>query len=123
MLLCRTDNCIKNHFYCTLRKALRRINKFINLPKNKGKYKEIKNIILSKVIAVAEEKFERKLDVPEELIDKCCEIKNRLIKYSKDMIDAEDEQNEEELADLIDRIMDFNKAYKRKKNLKKSVKT
>lgn len=71
---------------------------------------------------MAEEKFERKLDVPEELIDKCCEIKNRLIKYSKDMIDAEDEQNEEELGDLIERIMEFNKAYKRKKNLKKSVK-
>jgi len=69
MLPGRTDNCIKNHFYCTLRKALRRINKYINLSKNKGKFKEVKNIILSKVIAVAEERFERKLDVPEDLID------------------------------------------------------
>jgi hypothetical protein len=28
-ILCRTDNCVKNHFYAKLRKSLRHLNKVI----------------------------------------------------------------------------------------------
>jgi len=37
-------------------------------------------------------------------------------------MDTEEEQYEEEIIDLITRIMLFNQAYKRKKNLKKPTK-
>ena len=70
---------------------------------------------------MAEEKFERKLEVPEELIDECADIKNKLIRYSKEI--ETEEQHEEELVELITSIMSFNKAYKRKKNRKKPAKT
>ncbi len=38
----RTDNCVKNHFYSTIRKAMRRINKFIAQMKRRNKKDNIK---------------------------------------------------------------------------------
>lgn len=85
----RSDNCIKNHFYCTLRKAFRRINRFISENKNKVRQKEIKNIVLSKIITVAEQRFETKLEVNEEMISTCEKIKNNLVRFSKDLLISE----------------------------------
>lgn len=59
----RTDNNIKNHFYSTLRKGIRVLNKVISEISDKGQMKEFKGPILSKLITVAEDKFDRKLTV------------------------------------------------------------
>ena len=48
----RTDNCVKNYFYCNLRKGFKKINKFLTLPANRGKFREIKMTVLQKCIAV-----------------------------------------------------------------------
>ena len=47
--LIRTDNDIKNHFYSTLRRSLRRINKKIGDDDSTNKIKEIKPGVLSKM--------------------------------------------------------------------------
>lgn len=56
----RTDNCIKNHFYSTLRKAVRRLNRFIANTKDRGEMKEIKPATLSKIITVSGERWDKK---------------------------------------------------------------
>lgn len=52
----RTDNCVKNHFYSKLRKALKKINKVINHVYRK-EFKEIKPNVLYRIVEVVEEKF------------------------------------------------------------------
>ena len=67
----RTDNCVKNKFYSALRKGMRKINKYIvNLKRklaiNKNIcIKEFKDVVLTKLIAVADKKYKEKLDVKE----------------------------------------------------------
>lgn len=50
-LLCRTDNSIKNHFYSTIRRCLRRINKFQGEKNSTLKMRNIKPYVLSKILA------------------------------------------------------------------------
>lgn len=49
----RTDNAIKNHFYSTLRRSLRRISKILGDKNNTNKVKEIKPSVLSKIFFLA----------------------------------------------------------------------
>jgi hypothetical protein len=64
MMSGRTDNCIKNKFYSTLRKGMRKTNKFIvnlkrKLMQNKNTcIKEFKDVVLTKLIAVADKKYD-----------------------------------------------------------------
>jgi hypothetical protein len=113
MWLLRTDNCIKNHFYCTLRKAFRRVNRYISENKSKVRQKEIKNIVLSKIISVAEQRFETKLDVNEAMILSCCNIKNNLIRFAKD--GSISETVEADLIGLIFEINEFSRNFKKRK--------
>jgi hypothetical protein len=56
----RTDNNIKNYFYSTLRKALRKVNTYVQLHKKEPQYrnvKEFKQQTLSKILTVAEKKY------------------------------------------------------------------
>lgn len=54
--LLRTDNCVKNHFYSKLRKAVRKINKII-YKSLKKEFKEIKTTTLYKIIEGMDAKF------------------------------------------------------------------
>jgi hypothetical protein len=61
----RTDNNIKNYFYSTLRKAMRKVNSYV-LQHRKGPYrnvKEFKQFTLNKILAVAEHKYENKINL------------------------------------------------------------
>ena len=90
----RTDNCVKNHFYSTLRRSFRRLNRFVSeCSKLKNGLKELKPVMLSKLVAAAEDKFDNKLKLSQELVNKSIELKNRLIPFAKDT----DNSNEEEL--------------------------
>ena len=46
----RTDNDIKNHFYSTLRRSLRRLNKFIGEKNSTTQMREIKPSVLSTIM-------------------------------------------------------------------------
>ena len=60
----RNDNCVKNHFYSKLRKALRHLNKSIK--KNfKKQFREIKIASLYKIIETLEEKFRENTEIDE----------------------------------------------------------
>lgn len=54
--LSRTDNAVKNHFYCRLRKGLKKINNALLV--SQGKLgKEFKPNILYRIVEVGEEIF------------------------------------------------------------------
>lgn len=115
----RTDNCVKNHFYSNLRKALRRINLFILQKKLPGEFRQIRPSILPKVIAVAEERFESRAPdqqqtlVTQGIIDRCVEVKNRLVGYCKAVDVAE--QDVQVLARLVADINDLAQVFKHSK--------
>lgn len=46
---CRSDNCVKNHFYSKLRKSVRRLNKLIS-ERFRREYKEIKISSVYKIL-------------------------------------------------------------------------
>ena len=48
--LFRTDNAIKNHFYSTLRRSLRRLNKFLGSKNSTSLMRDIKPSVLSKIL-------------------------------------------------------------------------
>lgn len=50
----RTDNSIKNYFYSTIRRSLRRMNKMLGSKNSTMKMRKIKPSTLSKVFALAE---------------------------------------------------------------------
>ena len=55
---------MKNYFYSTLRKSFRKLNNFITLNRNELKYiKEFNNSCLSKLLAVADRKFDKKINI------------------------------------------------------------
>jgi myb proto-oncogene protein len=47
----RTDNSIKNHFYSTIRRCLRRINKLQGEKNSTLKMRSLKPYVLSKILA------------------------------------------------------------------------
>lgn len=55
----RTDNDIKNKFYSTMRKRLRKINKLLGVKNSTTQVKEIKPKVLSNIIAAASTENER----------------------------------------------------------------
>ncbi len=62
----RTDNNIKNYFYSTLRKALRKVNAYVSAHKKELRYRNVKEFKpqnLSKILAVAESKYEQKINL------------------------------------------------------------
>lgn len=46
----RTDNSVKNHFYSTLRRSLRRINKFLGSKNSTSQMRDIKPSVLSLIL-------------------------------------------------------------------------
>jgi L-rhamnose isomerase len=48
--LLRTDNSIKNYFYSTVRRCLRRISKLFGEKRSTRKIKNVKPVVLSKII-------------------------------------------------------------------------
>jgi len=70
LFLLRSDNCVKNHFYSKLRKAVRRLNKLIHdcFP---TQHKFIRESVLSKIIKTTESKFKNNTKIDEELADFC----------------------------------------------------
>lgn len=69
-LLLRSDNCVKNHFYSKLRKAVRRLNKLIT-DYFSTQHKFIKESVLSRIVKTTESKFKNNSKIDEELADFC----------------------------------------------------
>lgn len=63
----RTDNCVKNHFYSKLRKALRHLNKVIKQNFRK-EFKEMKIGVIYKIIEALEDRFKESTAIDEEIV-------------------------------------------------------
>lgn len=63
MQILRSDNCIKNHFYSTLRRGIKYVNNFISQPQNRKRHKPIKLCVLFKMFNVLEDKNDNKVTV------------------------------------------------------------
>lgn len=77
-ILFRTDNCVKNHFYSKMRKAIRKLGKVIQIHFRK-QVKEIKLNVLYKIVEATDEKFKTNPTIDEEISDRCCQLKNMLL--------------------------------------------
>jgi len=70
-MLGRSDNSIKNHFYSTLRKAFRGVNRYILEKRRRTEQRPFKKNILSKIILLAEESFRRTMIVNQDEVNSC----------------------------------------------------
>ncbi|EGR29065.1 myb-like DNA-binding domain protein [Ichthyophthirius multifiliis] len=79
----RTDNSIKNHFYSTLRRSLRRINKLLGDKNSTAQVKEIKPGVLSKIFILAEENINQLKDEKiKSLTIACKELQDALLDFA-----------------------------------------
>ena len=51
----RTDNAIKNHFYSSIRRSLRRINKILGSKNSTVKMRNVKPVVLSAIFNLADQ--------------------------------------------------------------------
>ena len=58
----RTDNSIKNHFYSTIRRSLRRINKALGDKNSTQQVKEIKPGVLSQIFTFSNQDIDKQTD-------------------------------------------------------------
>lgn len=82
-LVGRSDNAIKNHFYSTIRKSLRRITKFLGSKDGTAKVRKIKPATLSKIFQTISEDSPSQSSSPSYLDPKSREIAYHLINFSR----------------------------------------
>eukprot|EP01017_Pseudomicrothorax_dubius_P006949 TRINITY_DN1208_c0_g1_i2.p1 TRINITY_DN1208_c0_g1~~TRINITY_DN1208_c0_g1_i2.p1 ORF type:complete len:494 (-),score=146.62 TRINITY_DN1208_c0_g1_i2:740-2221(-) len=127
----RTDNAIKNHFYSTLRRSLRRINKQLGDKNSTAQVKDIKPGVLSKIFSLSEQNASETTDDDlRRLIEHSKGLEECLLSFAsykptkkaKDKgVQAESMQRELEeknFRSLIDRILEFNSLYKKQKEIR-----
>ncbi len=79
LLIVRSDNCVKNHFYSKLRKSLRKLNK-LNHDYFEDEFKVIRECVLSKIIKTTESKFKTSSKIDEELAEFCNSIPGSILR-------------------------------------------
>ncbi|CAD8052314.1 unnamed protein product [Paramecium sonneborni] len=122
----RTDNAIKNHFYSTLRRSLRRINKLIGDKNKKGtqQIKDIKPGVLSKIFILAEKNpSELKDDHMKKLCQACKGLQDSILEFAQSKQKSQINQfNEDKFKQLIDKIMEFNALYTKQRESRLKLK-
>jgi len=121
----RTDNSIKNHFYSTLRRSLRRINKSLGDKNSTAQVKDIKPGVLSKIMSVTEkassghsildENARRLITVAKGLEETLLDYAN--YKPTKKVYNGHGDSKESlednaRFRQFIDNIFEFNQIYK-----------
>jgi hypothetical protein len=122
----RTDNSIKNHFYSTLRRSLRRINKSLGDKNSTAQVKDIKPGVLSKIMNITEkascaqpldENLKRLITVAKGLEETLLDYANyKPVKkaFSGEVKDCmSDDTNK--FRNFIDKIFEFNQIYKKQR--------
>jgi len=129
----RTDNSIKNHFYSTLRRSLRRINKSLGDKNSTAQVKDIKPGVLSKIMSVTEkassghsildENAKRLITVAKGLEETLLDYAN--YKPTKKVYNGDNKESLEDTAkfrQFIDNIFEFNQIYKSHRQQKLAAK-
>lgn len=116
----RTDNAIKNYFYSTIRRSLRRMGKFVGSKNSTEQMKRIKPSTLSKIFAAGSE-----LNIPEGLkaeeakliiyIKENCEsVRDEIIQftnYKPRRNDKAPEVEKERFEQVIAKMVHINEVY------------
>ena len=131
----RTDNSIKNHFYSTLRRSLRRINKSLGDKNSTAQVKDIKPGVLSKIMNITEkanttqaqdENLKRLISVAKGLEETLLDYAN--YKPVKKTFHGNGETKESLIDDtnkfrnFIDKIFEFNHIYKKQREQRLAAK-
>lgn len=129
----RTDNSIKNHFYSTLRRSLRRINKSLGDKNSTAQVKDIKPGVLSKIMSVTEkassghsildENAKRLITVAKGLEETLLDYAN--YKPTKKVYNGDNKESLEDntkFRQFIDNIFEFNQIYKSHRQQKLAAK-
>jgi len=134
----RTDNAIKNQFYSTLRRSLRRINKSLGDKNSTAQVKDIKPGVLSKIMNITEKAASHEFQDKdaERLIAVAKDLEEILLEYAnskptKKVFNSNGEAKEVVISDaekaikfreFIDKIFEFNKIYKNQREEKLATK-
>jgi len=131
----RTDNSIKNHFYSTLRRSLRRINKSLGDKNSTAQVKDIKPGVLSKIMNITEkasstqpidENLKRLITVAKGLEETLLDYAN--YKPVKKSFNGASDPKESIVEDtnkfrnFIDKIFEFNQIYKKQREQRLAAK-
>jgi hypothetical protein len=129
----RTDNSIKNHFYSTLRRSLRRINKSLGDKNSTAQVKDIKPGVLSKIMNITEkasssqpidENLKRLISVAKGLEETLLDYAN--YKPVKKGVGSETKDNfvddTAKFRNFIDKIFEFNQIYKKQREQRLAAK-
>lgn len=132
----RTDNSIKNHFYSTLRRSLRRINKSLGDKNSTAQVKDIKPGVLSKIMNITEkansssqqqdENLKRLITVAKGLEETLLDYAN--YKPVKKSFHGNGESKDALVEDtnkfrnFIDKIFEFNHIYKKQREQRLAAK-
>lgn len=114
----RSDNCIKNYFYSTLRRGLRRLNKFIVDERDRLKMRQIKPLLLHKIIELSGLVGAKKDHPNFRLIEKCFPLIEGLVLCSKEENFVR--SNHQRLVLLINELGEFDRNLVRRKYNKRN---
>jgi len=130
----RTDNSIKNHFYSTLRRSLRRINKSLGDKNSTAQVKDIKPGVLSKIMNITEkasttqpldENLKRLITVAKGLEETLLDYANyKPVKKSFNGGEAKDNiaDDTNKFRNFIEKIFEFNHIYKKQREQRLAAK-
>jgi len=132
----RTDNSIKNHFYSTLRRSLRRINKSLGDKNSTAQVKDIKPGVLSKIMNITEkanttqaqdENLRRLITVAKGLEETLLDYANyKPVKKSFQSGNGEPKdalvEDTNKFRNFIDKIFEFNHIYKKQREQRLAAK-
>lgn len=131
----RTDNSIKNHFYSTLRRSLRRINKSLGDKNSTAQVKDIKPGVLSKIMSITEkaantqhqdENLKRLVTVAKGLEETLLDYANYkpVKKGGHGGCEAKDgiAEDTNKFRNFIDKIFEFNQIYKKQREQRLAAK-
>ena len=77
----RTDNNVKNFFYSSLRRALRKVNQYVAEYKKKSNIKPFKPTLITKILSICDPDTRVRLSVKNEVAVKIAQ--GRIIKIQK----------------------------------------
>jgi myb proto-oncogene protein len=124
----RTDNAIKNYFYSTIRRSLRRMGKFVGSKNSTEQMKRIKPSTLSKIFAAGSDLAPADAATPEEarlvafVRENCDSVREEIVQFTNYKPRRKDKAPEEDrgrFEQVMEKMAHINDVYERIKGEQK----